>query len=161
MRDKLFGYIGKATYYLGYPLLLIYLRIGKRTRLIVRCNDEILLLKGWVGNNDWSLPGGGRHRNEEPTKGVIRETLEETNIKLVEKDVTLLGEFEIKHGLVKIGYFLFETELASKPKITLQKNEIKEMQWVPIKELTKHRINPDAMEAIEHWRQQTTSVTMK
>jgi ADP-ribose pyrophosphatase YjhB (NUDIX family) len=69
----------------SYPLIRLYWKIKKNARgvaVVVRHNDEILLIKHSYGNPRWSIPGGGINRNEAPEAAALRETYEEVGIKL-------------------------------------------------------------------------------
>ena len=54
------------VFWLSWPVLWLYLRRGSRTCLLLVVDGEFLALRGWFGNGDFSMPGGGVHRGETP-----------------------------------------------------------------------------------------------
>lgn len=139
--------LGTIAFWLTWPLLYVYLRSTKRTRLLVICKDEILLTKGWLGPDEWSLPGGGLNRKEDPADGAIREIYEETGLN-VEKDQLKYLELSraSMHGLrFKCHYFICAYK--SKPKAT-RSSEVVAMSWFNRRELLAQRLTPDSLLAI-------------
>ena len=142
---------GNIIFWLAWPALWIYLRIGKRTRLLLICGDEFLVLKGWLGPGDWILPGGGLHRHEDPESGLLRELREETGIRLQKGTVKFAyTATQSSHGL-KFTYNCFTAVLPSKPKVKIQAAEIADYAWQPV-------VNPmlplssDTQKALAWWR---------
>jgi 8-oxo-dGTP pyrophosphatase MutT (NUDIX family) len=70
-----------------------------RVRVLIR-NDhgEILLVKNWIGKNEWEMPGGGVGKKEDTYDAALREVHEETGIQLKRADLrevaTYLGRYE-------------------------------------------------------------------
>jgi 8-oxo-dGTP pyrophosphatase MutT (NUDIX family) len=59
---------------------------------------QVLLVRGWVGSQQWELPGGAVEKGEAPQQAAGRELFEETGI-VVSMDVlvyvtTLYGRYE-------------------------------------------------------------------
>src|SRR4051812_17481145 len=80
--SRFFRLLGTIAFWLSWPALWIYLRGSQRTRVLIVCDEEILLVRGWLSTGQWSLPGGGLHKNEDPVAGAQREVAEEVGISL-------------------------------------------------------------------------------
>lgn len=89
---RLLALAARVVYFLGYPLFGLYLHNSRRTRVLILCDDEILLHRSYAGNQKWSLPGGGIHKNENPMLAAIREVKEEVGIYLNEGELQCIGE---------------------------------------------------------------------
>lgn len=143
-----------------FPLLVIYLRIGSRTRLVVEHKDSILVVKGWLGNGKWSLPGGGLHRAEDPAIGVLRELYEETRIVLNKGQLTPGGKAELKKRIIKFNYYRYYAELSKRPPMRPQKWEIQELAWLPISSLNRNNADQSLLDTLDAFNTGSTSVTI-
>jgi 8-oxo-dGTP pyrophosphatase MutT (NUDIX family) len=79
--------IGILAWWLTLPGLIVYLYGKPRTRVLIASGGKIVVVKGWLSNGKWILPGGGLHRAEEPLAGLLREAREETGLQLEPSDV--------------------------------------------------------------------------
>ncbi len=146
-------FIGNILFWLAWPLLFIYLRDSRRSRVIISDGKQILIVKNWLGPNRYTLPGGGLKKNEEPTDGTTREVEEETGVithpnslSLIKPEYTVV---EYGHKYKFIGYLLKVDKL---PKISRQKFEIAEIKWVRIEDvLAKYKLTAATKELIETW----------
>jgi 8-oxo-dGTP pyrophosphatase MutT (NUDIX family) len=150
---KLWGNIGVVLFWLGWPLWLVYFRFGGlRSRVLVLCGDEFLLLQSWLGANDWGLPGGGCKKGERPVAAAVRELKEETGIIVTESSLKRLGSrVHTQYGLRYHARF-FSVELASKPELKLRKPEIHAAVWVRRDELSAFKLDTDAQYAFRRHR---------
>lgn len=114
--------IGRIAFWVCWPLLRVYLRIGRRTRVLILAEGDVLVVKGWFGSGDWQLPGGGVHRGEDPQAAAIREVAEETGIQLPAKKLTWLYFAKTRQRGLVFTYDCYVAKLPKKPKITRQKN---------------------------------------
>jgi len=92
---KLYGYSGRIISLVGYPLFALYFRLipSRRVRVLVIDNKEqTLLVKGWLGFQKWSLPGGGCKKGETDQDAAARELWEETGIRVKPDDINPLKE---------------------------------------------------------------------
>lgn len=131
--NKLSSMLGKAVFWLAWPGLWLILRWSHRTRLLLICGNEFLVLKGRLSMGKWGLPGGGLHRDETAVNGLIREVREETGIKVSASQI--LHAFDgvsNEHGL-RFYYHAFVMQLAVKPVVKLQVLEITAAAWQPLK----------------------------
>ena len=126
---------GTIVYWLSWPGLLLYLRGSHRTRIVVRAGGQILLVRGWLSDGDWGLPGGGLHRGEATALGAVRELREETGLEVLPNGlIELATEPLTKHGIQFLcTYFLVDVDATG---ITQrQRGEISELQWFHISEI--------------------------
>src|SRR5690606_25493950 len=88
----LYAYFSRIMYALTFPFTSVLLHNSKRVRVLVFCNNQILLQKSSLGHQKWSVPGGGIEKNENPLNAAIRETLEETGVAINESQLVYLGQ---------------------------------------------------------------------
>lgn len=118
--------VGRLIYFVLFPLFIIH--HSTRTRaLIFDETGRILLVKNWVSNDTWDMPGGGLHRGESPSVGVSREVCEETEIKIDKNDWRLLT----RQKQYATTFIYFTATIQSK-KIKHQKLEITEAGWFEV-----------------------------
>jgi len=127
---------GKMAFILGWPILYLYLSRSKRTRVMVVVDNEVLAVRGWIGDGGWSLPGGGLHRSETPKSSAVRELKEETGIEVNETELQLLIDDKSirRHGM-SFRIVAYAVILKQKPVLSRQKLEINELDWLNINEL--------------------------
>jgi len=152
MLKKAWQAIGISLFWLSWPVLWIYLKKTTRTRiLITTADDQVLLVKGWLGTGKWSLPGGGLHlhASEAARQGVIREAREETGIELPLAAVTFLGkEMIYEYGLHCQG-LIFRAILPEPVAVRPQKGEIVAIKWCPISTLAD--LSPSTKALCDKW----------
>lgn len=73
--------------------------------ILLKVNDKILLGRS-TGNLHWDIPKGIKHENEEPLEAAVRETFEETGLKVEKKLLKENGVFNLNN---KKNLHLFET----------------------------------------------------
>jgi 8-oxo-dGTP diphosphatase len=129
--------IGRLAYIVVSPAIFVYAALSKpRTRLLIIVNDEVLVVKNWLGAGNWSLPGGGAHKNEKPIAAAMREVKEELGIDISSVEIEALGtQVSVESKLLKSKYYLFAAKLNKKPKLTLQQLEIRDATWLAVDEI--------------------------
>jgi 8-oxo-dGTP pyrophosphatase MutT (NUDIX family) len=128
--------LGRIVYWISWPALFIYLRFTKRTRVLIVCNEEVLLTKSWMGSGAWHLPGGGLHSGEEPIKGAIREINEELGLNLTAEQLKLLLEKRhTNERHLSFVYYGYVVTLTEKPQLKKPSGEISELAWFKISEI--------------------------
>jgi len=140
---------GVVCFWLAWPLWFIYFRRGgTRSRVLVVCQQEILLVKGWLSSGSWGLPGGGTLKNEKVISSAIRELYEEVGIEAIEADVRSIDTIKnTKNGLhYDAEYFM--TRLSKKPTLRLRKSEISEAQWVPVTDIHAVKVDAEVIELV-------------
>lgn len=142
-------FIGIVAYWVTVPGIWLALRRTQRSRVIINSGDSIVVVKPWLGNGRWCLPGGGVHKNESALSAVRRETEEEVGMKLSTKSYRTLGNQLYRQNGLSFSYQLFSVVVNEKIPIKKQLLEIVEAEWVPIAELTDKNANQDVLAGIE------------
>jgi len=151
MSKKAGRYVGTVLFWALWPLLIIYLSRSERTRLLIVCRDEVLLVRPWLGTNRWSMPGGGLHPGESPLDGVIREVYEETNIRLQPESIQSLFSAPYKFCGFRYQAHYFVTALHQKPEFKKQRLEVAEASWINYHKLTARNAQPDTLTTVTAW----------
>jgi 8-oxo-dGTP pyrophosphatase MutT (NUDIX family) len=102
-------------------------------KVIIICNDEILLIKTTYGYN-YSLPGGGIKKHEDPKAAAIREAQEEVGIEL--HALTPLPSFVTYEEYKEDTVHSFYATVTSYD-YTLDALEIDSAEWYPLNNLPK------------------------
>lgn len=146
---------GKIVFWLGWPGWFVYFKlVSNRSRVFVVSEGKILLVKTWLSDESWGLPGGGAHRNEPMELSAVRELYEEVGISARRNDLKSLGDYpHRKHGLKFQAYF-FLLELDKLPAIKKQKGEIAEAGWFTKSDIKKLRINADTRYGLTEYNKQ-------
>jgi 8-oxo-dGTP diphosphatase len=58
---------------------------------IISNDQDILLVRNWYGNQNWTLPGGGVKRHETALQAAVREVKEETGLTIQESNLVHIG----------------------------------------------------------------------
>lgn len=143
-------YFGRAVFWITWPALWLLLRWSRRTRLLLVCGDEFLVLRGWLGSGEWGLPGGGLHRGEDAVAGLLREVKEETGLALKSSQIKYAFEGLYKSRGMRFTYHSYTAQLNSKPQLKPQPREIAEISWQSIHQ-PKVRLNSDAQKTLDWW----------
>lgn len=93
MLKRSYAALGRLAHRTLGPFLKFYIGAGHvRVRaLLITKDQEILLVRSWLGHQHWTLPGGGIRRGENPALAARREVLEETGIRV--DDLQEIGTF--------------------------------------------------------------------
>lgn len=148
--SKVWKKVGASLYWLAWPAIWLYLRGSKRTRVLVTCEDQFLVVKPWMGTDTWSLPGGGRHRHESAAQGAQRELFEETGLVVTPGDLRFVEAGIFRGGGLSFSYDLFIVQLESRPELKLQRLEIFEAKWVNRNESI-DKLTTDVVNAVAFW----------
>lgn len=154
--------VGRVLFWITWPALFIYFKIGRRTRLFVLCGSEVLVLKSWYGDGTYSFPGGGLHRNEDPKQGALRELYEETGLKLAPSQLQFLFEARV-NAPQKITYkcVAFGAIFESKPEHVSPRGEIAEAAWKPVAEILALKDTAPLLKlALDNWDKQSRNAKM-
>jgi len=105
-----------------------------RTRVYLQNKNEVLLVKGWLNDGNWGLPGGGLDNNEKIKDCAIREVREELGLNIPKSDLVHLKTLSPtkKYPFTKE---VFKACLEDKPRLDLQRLEIRTAQWFKIDEM--------------------------
>jgi len=126
--------LGKVVYWISWPALFLYLKIGKRTRIGVIYDGKVLVVKPWMGSGRWILPGGGLRRGESSLGGVLRELREETGVEVDKNKVKKTGEHSISINGISTKYILFKVVTEEKLIPKASGIEIVQTKWMPLEQ---------------------------
>ncbi len=145
-------FIGRAIYWLSWPLIWILIRNTRRSGVLVMCDSEVLLVKNVISGDDlWTLPGGGNKGSEADKVCATRELKEELGITIDPVDLRELGEYNNKGRGYSYTSALFM--LACDKGRKLKKgHELQAMDWFPIKSMPANT-KPVVQEAISRAKQ--------
>jgi 8-oxo-dGTP pyrophosphatase MutT (NUDIX family) len=127
---------GTLLFYFLWPLVWFYAPLRVRVRVIVKVNNEILLVKNWFGPNTWQLPGGGMKIGESSIATARREMNEELGLSEQGSKLKMLSDkvYVIKQSGLLLRYQYAVITMVNMPKITFS-NEITDSEWVSIDEV--------------------------
>ncbi|HSX32404.1 MAG TPA: NUDIX domain-containing protein [Candidatus Saccharimonadales bacterium] len=141
--------LGWLAYWGGWPAFWIYLRLGHgRTRVVVWHDHKVLVVRQWIGDGRWQLPGGGMHKRELPTPAALRELYEETGIQLTEAQLTFVGEAVHRTRGSTFDMHIFSTQVDNTD-VKLQHHELVDYAWLPPDQLTVRNTHSDALTAVQ------------
>lgn len=143
---------GHCLFWLTKPGIRIVVRNSRRSRVLITCGNEYLLLQHWLGDGSWMLPGGGQHGREDPLAGAIREVREEIGLQLKPADFTKGGNFRARDDGFNFEYDLYFVTLSAKPELQLQRLEILEARWFRRAGAVPIPISPEVAQALANWR---------
>ena len=123
-------FAGRVAYTFAHPFFYWLIDESNRVRIALIVGDEVLVVKTWVSDGNFRLPGGGIKPGETWQKACQRDLQEELGIKVKKNQLKSLeiyknrergGEFEIR---------LVECRLESKPAIKAHPVEITNYKWL-------------------------------
>lgn len=141
--------INKFGFTIARPFARWKLAGSTRVRALLLFEDEVLLIRAWIGSQRWSLPGGGVNKNEKPKKALKRELIEELNLKIPQKNYhKILKHHHTDHGADHI-VILYQINLKSRRNFEINKSEIIEAEWHKVDDLPDNT-HPLVFEAFKH-----------
>lgn len=124
--------IGYWLFIIFQPFLRIFLRKRITTRVFIVANNKVLLVKVWLSDGLYGLPGGGIKKGEKPSQAAIREVFEETSVKLENKDLKYQGIYKANNKFVSYDYHLYTATINNNLLTKNQLIEIVESKWLAI-----------------------------
>lgn len=145
-------FLGKAAFFVGWPVWYLHFRLRPhRSRVLVVCDGQVLLIRGWLGDGAWSLPGGGIKNGESITAASVRELKEEVGIDVPESSVRSLGSYRHKAGGISYQAECGVIELEEKPNLHLQWYEIADAKWFALSDVKGRMLGKDAAYALKQY----------
>lgn len=138
---RTYAALGRATHGAITPLLKRYMNEKHiRVRVVITNDDnEVLLVRSWLGRQQWSLPGGGVKRSETPAQAAAREVHEETGLHIPADHLTEIGSFPTQSAQYTFTVVCFKVEIAKRePRLRRhQKLEMLDISWFSRQHLPK------------------------
>ena len=132
------GYLGRFLYHFAVPVIAPMIDGSRRARVLVLRQDGgvtyALLTRNWLSKQEWSLPGGGLHRGEQPAVAAARELGEELGIKVDPAGLVPLVEKTIakpRYTYQVIAFGLWVQE----EKFNRHNLELLDARWFDVREL--------------------------
>ena len=144
MMRSLAALFGRFLFWLFNPIFRLVFNNSHRVRLVIYDGKKLLVVRNWVGDGRWGLPGGGILRGESNEAAVLREAHEETGLKSSIDTLILLGPKILNEK----GYHYTNHYygLRYKEVQTLRaRREIMEVAWLEPSELTSSNAWQDAL----------------
>lgn len=127
-------WLGKIGYIFTRPGVYALIRFTRRSYVVIRVKDEIIVTKDWLDmHKNWRLPGGGVKHSETPMIGARREIQEEIGINIDTKSLRLINKGV--HPVLKYHYWVYELTLDKKPNININRYELAEARWINVESL--------------------------
>ena len=148
--------MGQLGFWCSWPALWVYLHGTERSRIVLR--DErgcVLVVKGWLSTQKWSLPGGGLHKGEDPRLAAIREIKEEVGIAISPEQLVPLLRQTIRSKGFNVDTYIF-TATIKRATIKIQRFEIIGADWLPASQLNEQMAEPDVVLALKSLSAQAT-----
>ena len=145
--------LGLAVFWLGWPVFYFYFKNNRRTRILVLCGDKLLLVKPWINNNRWLLPGGGIKVGESERDSVLRELAEETGLVLDGKAIKQLGEGSYRQYGINRQFVAFFAKVRQESAVAGRLSEIAEVAWISRRLLTELNTGPDVIICLKLYKE--------
>lgn len=150
---KIWILAGRSAYKVVEPGVKLVVRNSRRSRILLVFENEYLVVKHWLGDGAWMLPGGGQHRHEEPLAGARRELNEELGISPPPSAFAHAGRYESNDRGFSFSYDLYIVRLTERPVLRLQRIEILSAAWFDRTALLPGPATPVLAVALDHWSQ--------
>jgi 8-oxo-dGTP diphosphatase len=133
---RTYAALGRLSHKAISPFLKVVLT-AKHVRvrvLILNEENEVLLVRSWLGHQKWTLPGGGIKSTETPAEAAAREVHEETGLRIAHDQLRELGVFASEQTYSIACYAI--TIAKREPHISRHRRlEVLDMAWFPVKNL--------------------------
>lgn len=110
---------------------------------------RVLVVKNWLGREQWALPGGGINSNENPKDTAIRELNEELGLKINNAELRLVGEGRWRTDNLGYYYYVFVANRYLKY-VNPKRLEITEAKWILAKDLTSSNTSLEVLQAVSN-----------
>lgn len=114
---RTFEAVGRVVHKGAEPFMKLYLR-DKHVRvrvLIINDHKEVLLVRSWFSRQQWSLPGGGIKRIENPAEAAVREVYEETGLRVAVDHLFELGTFPNPNPKTPYTVACYKVDIPKRP----------------------------------------------
>ncbi len=143
----------RVKFYVLWPGLFVYFWHSHRTRVIVRCRGELLLIRDSTryiyDDSSWTLPGGGVKRGEEEAVAAARELHEELGIVVEPDSLVELGQREISSLGLRYYANYYLMDIIRKPQLIIDSREVSGADWYALDTLDSLSQKPELVAGLE------------
>ena len=119
--------LGRLIYWLLLPYRLTWLATTNRVGVVLtNQTGEIFLVKNWLGDDTWRLPGGGVKRGESSEVAASRELVEEIGVTCQPASLSYLGS--LHRGVWSGKWSAFRGQSVSQL-VKISRSEIVAGEW--------------------------------
>lgn len=123
----IYRWLGRLIYWLLLPYRLTWLATTNRVGVVLtNPSGEIFLVKNWLGDGAWRLPGGGVKRGESSEVAASRELSEELGVACQPGNLSYLGS--LRQGSWSGEWSAFRGQSAGQA-VKINRSEIVAGQW--------------------------------
>ena len=124
---RFYRWLGRLIYWLLLPYRLTWLATTDRVGVVLTNSlGEVFLVKNWLGDDRWRLPGGGVKRGEPLEVAASRELVEEIGVACQPDSLAYLGS--LRRGSWSGKWAAFRGQSASQT-VELKRSEIVAGEW--------------------------------
>lgn len=124
--------LGRLIFWPLWPLFWLYLYKSNRSRILVVAGRQGLVVKDWLSDGLWIVPGGGIRPAETPQQGAARELQEEVGLKVSPQQLKSLGESQYRQNGFNYHCHIFYVEFDNLPPINRLAKELAGYQWLDL-----------------------------
>jgi 8-oxo-dGTP pyrophosphatase MutT (NUDIX family) len=107
------------------------LRGSRRVRVVIVCDQKVLLQRRWYSAGAWQLPGGGVRGGETLIQAAVRELREELGWTIAaEKLELLVPSWEVREFGIPYSVVLYAVRLDNRPQLDRLERGISEIVWL-------------------------------
>lgn len=147
--------IGRVAFWVLWPASWLALKFSTRTKVLIVSGGEVLLVKNWLGDGRWCLPGGGLRPKEHPARGATREVREEVGLHLETEQLKLLNKGKATKSGLTYKYIAYVYKPSHKPATKAWHLEIVDLAWLPLISLEQLATEPSVGLAVAAWQHQS------
>lgn len=94
------AWLGRQAFRLNLPIIRRILDGSIRAKVLILNQEEkqVLLVKNWLSQQKWTLPGGGVKPKEAPDQAASREIKEELGVAISPNEFKFVVDFEYKEA---------------------------------------------------------------
>ena len=142
-------FVGTVVFFCAWPAFWVYYKLDHgRTRVVLVCDDKVLVMKQWISAGKWGLPGGGLHRGESMAGGAARELREETSLQLDPRQLRHIGRATHRQYGLSFDYQVFVARVTCNS-VRAQRIEVSELAWMRPGEIRASNASPDTVRALQ------------
>lgn len=141
--------VGRVVYFFGFPIRFFALYKTTRSRVIATQSGRVILVKSFIGNGKWELPGGGVSFEDTPETTAVREFKEELGIDIDKANLKEL-EPKLSSDIYKIKTHYYSVTLPTNEQFEIKLGkEILEYKWFKYNRLKNLNLHSNARDIFQ------------